>query len=59
MGDFLTLNLGIAITENTGWGQHISEISPKANKIRRFLRKYLAFAPQGTKDAIKKVLARF
>ena len=40
------------------WGQHISEISSKANKTLGFLRRNLAFAPTSTKEAADKTLVR-
>ena len=40
--------LGITITENMDWGQHISHISSKATKTLGFLRRNLAFAPRST-----------
>ena len=42
--------LGITITENMDWGQHISDISSKATKTLGFLRRNLAFAPRSTKE---------
>ena len=35
--------LGITITDNMDWGQHVSEISSKATKTLGFLRRNLAF----------------
>ena len=40
--------LGITISANMDWGQHISEISSKATKTLGFLRRNLAFAPKST-----------
>ena len=48
--------LGITITENMDWVQHISDISPKATKTLCFLRRNLAFAPRSTKDVAYKTL---
>ena len=48
--------LGITITDNMGWGQHISEISSKATKTLGFLRRNLAFAPRSTKEVVYKTL---
>ena len=42
--------LGITITDNLEWGQHVSEISSKATKTLGFLRRNLALAPQHTKE---------
>ena len=38
--------LGITISDDLDWGQHISEILSKATKTLGFLRRYLAFAPR-------------
>ena len=40
--------LGITISDDLDWGQHISEISAKATKTLGFLRYNLAFAPRHT-----------
>ena len=50
--------LGITITENMDWGQHISDISSKATKTLGFLRRNLAFAPRSTKEVAYKTLVR-
>ena len=50
--------LGITITDNMDWGQHVSEISSKATKTLGFLRKSLAFAPRSTKEVAYKTLVR-
>ena len=50
--------LGITITENMDWGQHISDISSIATKTLGFLRRNLAFAPRGTKEVAYKTLVR-
>ena len=42
--------LGITISDDLDWGQHISEISSKATKTLGFLRRNLAFAPRHTKE---------
>ena len=42
--------LGLTITDDLDWGQHISEISAKATKTMGFLRRTLAFAPRHTKE---------
>ena len=41
--------LGITITDNLDWGQHVSEISCKATKTMGFLRCHLALASLHTK----------
>ena len=51
--------IGIKITENMDWGQHISEISSKAPKALCFFRRNLAFAPRSsTKEVAHKTLVR-
>ena len=42
--------LGLTITNNLEWGQHVSEISCKATKTLGFLRRNLAFAPRHTNE---------
>ena len=49
-------NLGITISDNIDWGQHILEISSKATKTFGFLRRNLAFAPKSTKEVAYKTL---
>ena len=46
--------LGITISDNMAWGQHISEISSKATETLGFLRRNLAFAPRSTKEIAHK-----
>ena len=48
--------LGITITYNMVWGQHVSEISSKATKTLGFLCRNLAFAPRSTKEVTYKTL---
>ena len=50
--------LGITITENMDWGQHISDISSKVTKTLGFLRRNLAFAPRSTEEVAYKTLVR-
>ena len=51
--------LGIAITDNLEWGQHISEIACKATKTMGFLRRNLALTPnRNTKEVAYKTLVR-
>ena len=50
--------LGITISDNMDWGQHISDISSKATKTLGFLRRNLAFAPMRTKEVTYKTLVR-
>ena len=48
--------LGITISDNMDWGQHISEISSNATKTLGFLRRNLAFAPRRSKEKAYKTL---
>ena len=48
--------LGLTITDDLEWGQHISEISCKATKTLGFLRRNLALAPRHTKEVAYKTL---
>ena len=50
--------LGITITDNLDWGQHVSAISCKATKTMGFLRRNLALAPRHTKEVAYKTLVR-
>ena len=50
--------LGITITDNLEWGQHVSEISSKATKTLGFLRCNLALAPKHTKEDAYQTLVR-
>ena len=50
--------LGLTITDDLEWGQHISEISCKATKTLGFLRRNLALAPRNTKEVAYKTLVR-
>ena len=50
--------LGITITDNMDWGQHVSEISSKATNTLGFLRRNLALAPRSTKEVAYKTLVR-
>lgn len=50
--------LGITITDDLDWGQHISEITANATRTLGFLRRNLAFAPRQTKDVAYKTLIR-
>ena len=49
-----TKYLGITITDNMDWGQHISEISSKAIKTVGFVCRNLACAPWSTKEVAYK-----
>ena len=48
--------LGITISDNMDWGQHISEITSKATKTLGFLSRNLTFAPRSTKEVAYKTL---
>ena len=50
--------LGVQITDDLDWGQHISEITSKATKTLGLLRRNMAFAPRETKAAAYKTLVR-
>ena len=50
--------LGITISDDLDWGQHISEISAKATKTLDFLRCNLSFAPRHTEEVAYKTLVR-
>ena len=48
--------LGITISDNVDWGQHILEVSSKATKALVFFRRTLAFAPNSSKEGAYKTL---
>ena len=48
--------LGITVTDNIDWGQHVSDVSSKATKTLGFLRRNLAFTPRSTKEVAYKTL---
>ena len=50
--------LGVKITDDLEWGQHINGITNKATKTLGFLRRNLTFAPKETKAAAYKTLVR-
>ena len=50
--------VGITITDNMDWGQHVSEISSKATKKMSFLWHNLAFTPRHTKEVAYNTLVR-
>ena len=50
--------LGLTITDDLDWGQHILEISAKATKTLGFLRHNMFFAPGHTKEVAYKTLVR-
>ena len=47
--------LGITISDNMDWGQHLSEFSSKATKTLGFLSRNLAFAPKSTMEVAYKL----
>ena len=49
--------LGLSITDDFDWGQHISEMSSTTTKTMGFLRRNLAFAHRHTKEGAYKTLA--
>ena len=50
--------LGITITDNLDWGQHVLEIPCKTTKTMGFLRRNLALALRHTKEGAYKTLVR-
>ena len=48
--------LGITITDNMGWGQHVSEVSSMAAETLGFLRGDLAFAPGSAREVACRAL---
>ena len=50
--------LGITISDDLDWSQHIPEISAKATKTLGFLRRNLAFAPRHNKEVAHNTLVR-
>ena len=50
--------LGITITDNLDWGQHVSEISCKATETIGFLLPNFASTPRHTKEVAYKTLVR-
>ena len=53
-----TKYLGLNITDDLDWDQHISEITCKATKTLGFLRHNLALAPRHTKEVAYKTLVQ-
>ena len=50
--------LGITITDNLDWGQHVSEVSTKSTQTHGFLRWNLSLTSRETKDMAYKTLVR-
>ena len=50
--------LGITITDNMDWGQHVTEIYSKATKTLGFLCRNFAFAHRSTKEVAYKTLVQ-
>ena len=50
--------LGLTITNDLEWGQHVSEISRKATKTLVFPRWNMTLAPRHTKEVAYKILVR-
>ena len=53
-----TKYLGLTITDDLEWGQHVSEISCKATRTSGFLRRNLTLVPRHTKEVAYKTLVR-
>ena len=51
-----TKYLGLTITDNLEWGQHVSETSCITTMTMGFLQRNLAFAPRNSKEAAYKTL---
>ena len=47
--------LGITISDNMAWGQHIAEMTSKSTKTLDFLRRNLAFPSKSTNEVVYKV----
>ena len=50
--------VGLTITDDLDWGQHISEIKCRATKTLSFLQRSLALAPRHAKEVAYKTLVR-
>ena len=50
--------LGITISDNMDWGQHISEISAEATKTLGYLHRNVDFPPKSTKEVAYKTLVQ-
>ena len=50
--------VGLTITDDLDWGQHISEITCRATKTLSFLQRSLALAPRHAKEVAYKTLVR-
>lgn len=50
--------LGVTISDDLDWGQHINNITSKATKTLGFLRRNLSLAPKETKAAAYRALIR-
>ena len=48
--------IGITVTDDLDWGQHINNVSSKAPKTMGFLRRKLTLAPKETKVVAYKAL---
>ena len=53
-----TKYLGIIISDNMNWGQHISEDPSKATETLGYLRRNLVFAHRSTQEVAYKTLVR-
>ena len=50
--------LGVELSRNLDWGQHVNNKVMKANRSIGFLRRNLSSCPEGVKEAAYKVLVR-
>ena len=50
--------LGVELSRNLDWGQHVNNKVMKANRSLGFLRRNLSSCPEGVKEAAYKVLVR-
>ena len=52
------LYLGVELSRNLDWGQHVNNKVMKANRSIGFLRRNLSSCPEGVKEAAYKALVR-
>ena len=50
--------LGVELSRNLDWGQHVNNKVMKANRLLGFLRRNLSSCPEGVKEAACKALVR-
>ena len=51
--------LGITVTDDLDWGQHINNVTSEATKTLGFLRRNLTLAPKETKVAVYKAFVEY